>query len=69
MSDLIRRADVIYLITHQRTALLEAAERDGMKPHHADVLRDMAGWWGDLADAVKKLKGFDSSTSTGSASK
>jgi hypothetical protein len=54
-SQLVNREDVIFLITHQRSALLEAAERDGMKPHHAEVLRDMASWWGDLAEAVKKL--------------
>jgi hypothetical protein len=53
MSDLINRDDVVYLITHQRNGLLEAAERE--KPHHAAVLRDMAAWWRDLSDAVKKL--------------
>lgn len=54
MSDLIKREDVIYLITQQRSALLEAAE--GEATHHADVLRDMGKWWQELSDAVKKLK-------------
>lgn len=54
MSDLIKREDVVFLITHQRAALLEAAE--GEAAHHADVLRDMAKWWQELSDAVKKLK-------------
>lgn len=53
MSDLIKREDVIFLITHQRNSLLETAE--GVAPHHADVLRDMALWWGELSEAVKKL--------------
>jgi hypothetical protein len=53
MSELINRDDVIFLITRQREALLEAAE--GEASHHADVLRDMAAWWKELADAVKKL--------------
>ena len=51
---LVKREDVIFLITHQRTALLEAAEKE--KPEHADVLRDMAAWWGDMTKAVKKLR-------------
>lgn len=50
---LVKRADVIYLITRQRDALLASAEREA--PHHAGVLRDMAGWWEDLAKAVGKL--------------
>jgi len=60
-SALVRREDVVYLITHQRTALLEAAETEAQ--HHADVLRDMAGWWQDLSDAVKKLKDYSIATS------
>lgn len=55
MTDLIKREDVIYLITQQRNAILEAAE--GEAQHHADLLRDMAQWWQELSDAVKKLKG------------
>lgn len=52
-TDLVRREDVIYLLTHQRNALLESAEKEA--PHHADVLRDMAAWWKDATDAIKKL--------------
>lgn len=51
--DLVNREDVIFLITHQRNALLETAE--GEATHHAGVLRDMAGWWQELGAAVKML--------------
>lgn len=62
---LVKREDVVYLITHQRTALLETAEK--VAPHHAGVLRDMAGWWQELGDAVKKLKDHSRSTSARSS--
>lgn len=50
----VKRDDVIFLITHQRDALLEAAAKE--KSHHAEVLVDMANWWQELSDAVMRLK-------------